>query len=125
MKAVSSKINHFTVVDELGKVDGNYYLDQLGNIVVFPKQFIPNKVQLPYIVSVDIESMDDVCTLHISEIEEMIEKLKNNIDCVRDEKLKLKYIGYIEALNYVVSHNSYIDPWPDFIHKIERGVNID
>lgn len=120
MKAVANKINYFTPVDDKGQVAGNYYLDQCGNVVEFSSRAKPTPVHLPYAVSINVDNMDDVCTMHISEIEDMIDKLKSNVENVTDHDLKMKYIGYIEALNYVVSHNSYIDPWGDFIQSIEE-----
>ena len=118
MKTIANKINYFTPIDDKGIVHGTYYLDQCGNVVTFDGH--PTQVFLPYIISVNVENMDDVCTMHISEIEDMIAKLKANNENVTDHDLKMKYVGYIEALNYVVTHNSYIDPWADFIHGIEE-----
>lgn len=120
MKAISNKINYFTVIDNTGKIEGNYYLDQCGNVVSFPKQMQPTPIHLPYAVSINVDNMDDVCTLHVSEIEDMISKLNANMNNVTDHDLRMKYTGYIEALNYIVSHNSYIDPWSCFIHSLEE-----
>lgn len=121
MKIITKRINYFSPVDDKGVVKGNYYLDQCGNVVTFYAN--PHAIYLPYVASVDVENCDDICTLHISEIEDMISKLKGNMDNVEDHDLKMKYTGYIEALNYVVSHNSYIDPWNDFIDSIEGDNN--
>lgn len=120
MKAVANKINYFTPVDDKGPVSGNYYLDQCGNVVEISSKGKPVPVHLPYAVSINVDNMDDICTMHISEIEDMIDKLKSNVENVTDHDLKMKYVGYIEALNYVVSYNSYIDPWCDFIQSIEE-----
>ena len=119
MKAIANKINYFTPVDDKGLVKGTYYLDQCGNLVEFPGQK-PKPVHFPYAVSINLDNTDDVCTMHLSEIETMIKQLKENQPNVKDHDLKMKYEGYIEALNYVVSHNSYIDPWQDFINSIEE-----
>lgn len=125
MKAVVNKINYFTPIDDKGPVPGTYYLDSCGNVVEFSPRSKPTPVHLPYIVSMNLEHADDVCTMHISEIENMISKLQSNIDNVKDHDLKMKYEGYIEALNYIVSHNSYIDPWGDFIREIEEEIEDD
>lgn len=123
MKAIINKVNYFTPIDDKGVVQGTYYLDQCGNVVMLDGK--PTPVLLPYVVSVNVGHMDDVCTMHISEIEDMIVKLKANNENVKDHDLKMKYVGYIEALNYVVTHNSYIDPWGDFIDSIEEEFNYE
>lgn len=122
MKAVGKKINHFAVIDDKGTVQGQYYLNYIGEVVELSNKAMVKPVLLPYIVSFNIDDLDDVCTMHVSEIEDMIDKLKSNIENIEDHDLKMKYIGYIEALNYIVSHNSYIDPWDDFIHSIEESI---
>lgn len=123
MKAVGNKINHFTPVDDKGPVKGTYYLDQFGNVVQIDGK--PKQVYLPYAVSFNIDNLDDVCTMHISELENVIELFKKNRNSVTDPIKQAKYDGYIEALNYVVSHNSYIDPWGDFIESIEEEFKYD
>ena len=122
MKAIANKINQFTPVDDKGPISGTFYLDQFGNVVTFPEGIKPKQEYLPYAVSVNLDSLDDVVTMHVSEIEDMITKLKNNLPKVQDKDMQMKYQGYLEALNYVVSHNSYIDPWKDFIDNIEEDV---
>lgn len=122
MKVIGKKINHFTVIDDKGPVQGQYYLNYLGEVVELSNKAMVKPVLLPYIVSFNVEDCDDICTMHVSEIEDMIDKLKSNIENIEDHDLKMKYIGYIEALNYIVSHNSYIDPWDDFIHSIEESI---
>ena len=67
MKTIANKINYFTPIDDKGIVHGIYYLDQCGNVVTFDGH--PTQVFLPYVISVNVENMDDVCTMHISEID--------------------------------------------------------
>lgn len=125
MKAVSCKVNHFVPIDDKGTVAGTYYLDQFGNLVEFSSKAKPKQVYLPYAVSVDLEKTDDVCTLHVSEVENVIKLFRDHRNSVNDPIKQAKYDGYIEALNYIVSHNSYVDPWNDFIHDIEEEFNYD
>ena len=115
MKVVTSRINYFTPIDNNGVVQGTYYLDQCGNVVRINGK--PQQVYLPYVTSIDVHNIDDICTLHISEIEQMITKLKSNVQNINDHDKRIKYEGYIEALNYVVTHNSYIDPWNDYLKE--------
>lgn len=122
MKAVGKKINHFAVIDDKGTVQGQYYLNYIGEVVELSNKAMVKPVLLPYVVSFNIDDLDDVCTMHVSEIEELISKLKSNLPNIQDDIKRAKYEGYIEALNYVVSHNSYIDPWDDFIHNIEESI---
>lgn len=117
MKVVVSRINNFTPIDNEGLVEGSYYIDQCGNLVQLPKYVKPTQVYTPYIATVDLQDMNDVCTMHISEIEDMIVKLKTNLPNITDHDLQIKYAGYIEALNYIVTHNSYIDPWNDYLKE--------
>lgn len=120
MKAISNKINYFTPVDNKGQVHGNYYLNATGDLVEAPKGTMMTPVILPYAVSVNIDSYDDIIKVHASELQEMLNKLKANIQNVTDETLKYKYVGYIEMLEYLLKYESHIDPWADFIHSIEE-----
>lgn len=125
MKAVGNKINYFTPVDDKGPVKGTYYLDQFGNVVEFSSRAKPTTIHLPYAVSFNVDNLDDVCTVHISELENVISTFKKGLENVTDPLKRAKYEGYIEALNYIVSHNSYIDPWGDFIDSIEEEFDYD
>lgn len=118
MKVVVRKINHFTPIDNKGAVEGNYYLDKFGNIVQF--NGMPTLVNLPYAVSFDVDKADDVCTMHISEMEKCVKHLSETMEKCDDPIKKAKYQGYVEAFNYMISYNSYIDPWADFISDIEE-----
>lgn len=118
MKVVSRKINHFTPIDNKGPVQGKYYMDQFGNVVQFDG--IATPVNLPYAVSLDIDKSDDVCTMHISEMEKCVKQLTISMEKCDDPIKKAKYQGYVEAFNYIIGYNSYIDPWADFISDIEE-----
>lgn len=121
MKAVGNKINYFMPIDDKGPINNvTYYLDMFGNLVELPKYVKVKQVGLPYAISVNVDNMDDICTMHISEMETMLEKLKANLPNISDHDLKMKYTGYIEALEYIISFNSNIDPWADFISNIEE-----
>lgn len=123
MKAVARKINNFTPIDNKGVVEGNYYLDRFGNVVQF--NGMPTLVNLPYAVSVDIDKTNDVCTMHISEMEKCVNQLSKSMEKCDDLIKKAKYQGYVEAFNYIIKYNSYIDPWADFIQDIEEQEFMD
>ena len=58
--------------------------------------------------------------MHISEMEKCVKQLANSMEKCDDPIKKAKYQGYVEAFNYIIGYNSYIDPWADFISDIEE-----
>lgn len=107
MKLISELIQ-FTPVDDKGPVSGVYYLDQLGNIYSTVSPRALSLVKLPYVAY--SECHDDILEIHASELELYLKKLTN---LKQTPEIK----GMIKAFNLLLSYQSSIDPWSDFMSQ--------
>lgn len=120
MLAITSKIVQFSPVDNNGIINGEYYLNQNGEVVSIPKDTNVTRTTLPYAANVELDKTDDILTIHASEVEALISRLQSKVSTMPDGPDKQKYLGYIEALQFIVSYNSYVNPWKDYILSIEE-----